>query len=111
MWRNRRVFKGLDPYRTGKCGPETREFPILAANPPAVSGGGFFDHSFADDANALVIVPLEEIIHRELVYVPMFTDDPDLLRESMARGSSPHKSANGEDSGEEDDKDNPKTGA
>ena len=48
----------------------------------------------------------KEIIRRELVYVPMFTDDPDLLRESMARGSSPHKSENGEDSREEDDKAN-----
>ncbi len=51
-WRNRRVFKGLGPDRAGNRGPETREFPIPAANPPAVSEGGFFDHSFGDDANA-----------------------------------------------------------
>ncbi len=44
-WRNRRFFNGLGPDRAGNCGPETREFPILAANSPAVSGGGFFDHS------------------------------------------------------------------
>ena len=50
-WRNRRVFKGLSPDRAGNCGPETGEFPILAAIPPAVSGGGFFDHSFGNDAN------------------------------------------------------------
>ncbi len=52
LWRNRRVFKGLGPYRTGNREPETRDFPILAANSPAVSGGRFFDHSFGDDANA-----------------------------------------------------------
>ncbi len=54
LWRNRRVFNGLGPDRAGNCGPETRDFPIPAANPPAVSEGGFFDHSFGDDANPSV---------------------------------------------------------
>ena len=40
----------------------------------------------------------KEIVRKELVYVPMFTDDPDLLRERMAAPKGGDGAADGETS-------------